>query len=118
MTWTIVINRWHPPTLNELTRGKLRARIRLGKSARNMIAVHALLAGVEPAEGKRRVTLHLALGPGRRGADVDAYLKALLDGLKDCRAIRDDSHHWCEIAPIRYARAVIDSTTILLEDML
>lgn len=106
-----------PPTINQLMRGRIKARIRLGKSARNMIAVYAILAKVTPAEGKRRVTLRLGLGPRRRGADVDAYWKALLDGLKDCRAIRDDSRHWCELAPVEYREANEDSTTIVIEDI-
>lgn len=117
MRQVIQIPDYLPPTTNQLMRGKLRVRIRLGKSCRNMIFAYSFSARIVPAEGKRRVTIRIGLGPGRRGGDVDAYHKCVLDCLKHCKAIRDDSRHWCELAPVEYLRSSRDSTTIIVEDI-
>jgi hypothetical protein len=117
MRQVINIPDYLPPTVNELTRGKIRTRIRLGKSCRNMIFAYSFSAGVTPAEGKRRVTIRLSLGPGCRGGDVDAYHKSVLDALKHCKAIRGDTRHWCELAPVEYLRSSRDATTIVVEDI-
>jgi Holliday junction resolvase RusA-like endonuclease len=118
MRQVIQIPDWLPPTVNQLTRGKLRHRIRLGKACRNMVAVYAYAAGVTPAEGKRRVTIRLFLGPQRKGADSDGYWKAILDSLVSARVLRDDSRHWCELAPVEFVEhSAADATTIIVEDI-
>ncbi len=112
----IVIPNWHPPTCNQLFRGRLKMRIRLGKDAREMIGYYALKAQVPHATGKRRVTLWIILGPRQRGSDVDAYWKATLDALKAARLIVDDSRQWCELAPVQFDYADEKRTEIVLEE--
>jgi hypothetical protein len=118
MRQVIHVPDWLPPTTNQLMRGKIRTRIRLGKSCRNMIFAYAFSARIVPAQGKRRVTIRLSLGPGRRGCDVDAPQKAVLDALKHARAIRGDTREWCELAPVEFVEhSAADAITIVVEDI-
>jgi Holliday junction resolvase RusA-like endonuclease len=115
-TQTLVIPDWTPPTCNQLFRGRLRDRIRLAKEARQLIRGYTM--GICPvAKSKRRVTLRIILGPRQKAADVDAYWKAVCDGLKHGEMIVDDSRQWCELAPVQYGRADRKRTEIVLEDV-
>jgi Holliday junction resolvase RusA-like endonuclease len=94
-------------------RGKIRERIRLSKTWR-LIVAHAW-SGTK-ATGKRRVTITIILGPRQRGADPDAYFKAVGDALVDCGALVDDSRKWVEWMPVRYDRGKNTGCMIELED--
>jgi hypothetical protein len=110
------ISNWTPTPLNKLMRS-VRARIRLKKADRDLVAVYARQADVPRARGKRRVTLLVTLGPGQRGADVDSYWKSLLDALVYAQLLVDDSQYGVELAPVEFARGPALSTTIVLEDL-
>ena len=99
----LVIPRWHPATKNQLRRG-VRARIRLKKADRAMLCAYAMAVKVPRAQGKRRISLHIVLGKGQRGADTDGYWDSLLDGCKHAGLIVDDSHQWVELAPVLFSR--------------
>ncbi len=94
--WLVEFKGVQPPTLNALTRGKIRDRIRLGKSWRNQTLASCLAAGVSPATGKRRVTVIIYLGPRQKGPDPDAYSKAVGDSLFMIGALRDDTRNGVE----------------------
>src|SRR4051794_30798006 len=102
--YRITIPAWIPPTVNELLRGTRRDRIRLAKEARQLVGGYALQAQVPPASCKRRVRLVIILPRGRRFPDVDAPFKSTLDALVACGVLRNDSHVWAELAPVRYVR--------------
>ena len=53
---------------------------------------------------KRRVSLHIILGKGQRGADSDAYFKSLLEACKYVGVIVDDSSRYVEFAPVTFSR--------------
>jgi hypothetical protein len=116
-TYSITIPAWVPPTANQLFRGTVRQRIKLGKACREMVGWYTLLARVPPAEGKRRVTLRLVLPKGRRFPDVDSLWKGLLDALVCAGALKGDSHLWGELAPVQFGRGAEWGTTITLEDV-
>jgi hypothetical protein len=103
--WTVRIEGWHPARKNQLKAGRhWSIGARLKAADRAMVAIHCRLVGVPKAEGKRRVSLLIGLEKGQRGGDVDAYWLSLLDALKACGAIRNDSREWAEIMPVEYVR--------------
>jgi hypothetical protein len=82
----------------------VRGKIRLKKADRHMIAGYTMAARIPRAEGKRRLSLHIILGKGQRGADADAYFKSLFDACKHAGLILDDSNRYVELAPVTFAR--------------
>lgn len=105
-----------PPTLNRLMRGTLRARMSLGAAFRAVVVV-ACNGAVPKAAGRRRVSLLVVLGPRQRGADPDAYFKALGDALVSAGAVVDDSRHWIEWGPVTYERGAEPGCVLTLEDI-
>jgi hypothetical protein len=103
-----------PPTLNQLMRGHIRTRIRLGKQFRAVVA--GRWRGPK-ATGKRRVSIEIVLGPRQRGADPDAFFKAVGDSLVKCGALKDDTRHGVEWGPVTYSRGPEQGTVIILEDI-
>lgn len=119
-TWTrheFVIDNWRPPTLNDLMRRTIHARIRLEKSCKQIVGVYFFKSGIPKASGSRRVGLHIVLGPRQQPCDVDAPWKALLDALKDCGAILGDTAALCRTDHPTFTRGLRASTTIILEDL-
>jgi hypothetical protein len=104
-----------PPTLNELMRRTVRARIAL-QVAWN-VAVAFAYRGHAPAVRKRRVDIVILNGPGQRGADPDAYQKSTGDALVACRALVDDSRFWVEWRPVAYKSWPREGVRILLTDI-
>jgi len=72
---------------------------------------------VPKAQGKRRVSLEIVLGPRQRGGDPDSYWKLLLDNLKHLGLIRDDNKEWVELGPVTFSRGPQRATAITLEDL-
>jgi hypothetical protein len=105
-----------PPTLNQLMRGTLRARMALGVAFRAVVAA-ACNGSVPRAMGRRRVGITIVLGPRQRGADPDAYHKAVGDALESCGALRVDSRFGVEWAPVGYERGPERAARITLEDI-
>lgn len=116
-TWTVTIPGWTPHRANQLVGCHRGTRGRRKRLDRQMVAAYAAQAGVPPAARPRRVGLTITLGPGQRGGDVDAYWKSLLDALKAARLIRDDSHQWCELLPVRFERGPQRAAAVTLEDL-
>lgn len=114
----LCISNWHPATINQLLKS-VRDRIRLKKADRNMVFYMAKELKVPRATGKRRVHLTIIMKPKQRGADPDAYNKSLLDALVHAGLLRNDSHQWAEIAPVRYERGTAKQwgSLIVLEDI-
>ena len=116
-----IVNRWrvelprHPSRLNDLMRKGWRHGWRLGKKDKQMVALACRVARVPPAEGKRRVSLHVTLGPRQR-MDPDCLWKATLDSLKACGALRSDDRKWCELGEVTFDRGPSPSAVIMLED--
>lgn len=116
MIWTVTIPNYVPVSLNRLTRGRIRDRIRLGKLQRAVVSAYCLLERVPKALGRRRVRLLVTQRRGRL-ADPDNLLKAMLDSLVGCDMLRDDSARWCEWEMPVVQRGLCDETTIILEDL-
>lgn len=115
-SWTVVIDGWHPPKLNQLMSGHWAKAAKLKKAANGVIRRAVYLASVPVALGRRRIKISVYVeGRGRR-PDPDAFLKATLDALKHSGRIIDDSQEWCE-----WERPLILSgtkrTEILIEDI-
>lgn len=112
---TITILNWQPATINELMRS-VKARIRLKKSDRMIVACFAKNAAIPEAKTKRKIRLLITLGPRQRGADADAYWKSCLDALVQAKLLRGDSKEWVELLPVEYQRGSARATRIELED--
>lgn len=114
---TLTIERWYPSTINQLLRS-VRMRIRRKKLDREVIMAHAWQQKIPKAQGKRRVSVHIVLGKGKRAADADAYHKSLLDACKHAGIIVDDTSRYVELAPVTFSRNSIQpGTVITLEDL-
>jgi hypothetical protein len=71
--YRVEIPGWHPATVNQLLKS-VRGRIRLKKADRKWVGDYlGLLHRVPRAQGRRRVSLRIILGPGRKASDVDAW---------------------------------------------
>lgn len=114
----LIIPGFRPPALNRLMRGKIKDRIRLGREARERIAVAARAWGVRRAVGvKRRVSLEITLTGRQKPLDVDAVWKAILDGLVHAGLLVDDSCRWAALGEVVFLRGEVTSTKIILDDL-
>ena len=102
-TWTLTIERWHPATVNELLRS-VRTRIRRKKLDREVIMAYTWQQKIPKAQGKRRLSLHIVMGKGQRGADPDAYFKSLNDACVCSGLLVDDSRRYVELTPVTFSR--------------
>lgn len=114
---TLRINGWHPHRLNELLTGHWAARYRRKQEDHAIVALEALAQQIPQAEGKRRISIELILGPRQRGGDPDAYWKSCLDALVGCGLLCDDSRRYVELGPVTFARGPRRATVITLEDL-
>lgn len=114
-THTVRIDGWHPAILNQWQGRHWSVGAKLKALDRENIAIEFL--GTPKAEGKRRVSLSLVLGPKQRGGDPDAYWKSLLDALVNAGQLLDDSKEYVELGSVTYERGKRKATIITLEDV-
>jgi hypothetical protein len=107
---------WHPARLNQLLGHWARAH-RLKKTDGEIIALHAHLAGIPRASGRRRVSLTITLAPRQRAGDPDCYWKSALDGLVRAGLLVDDNRQNVELGPVEFDRGPARATTVLLEEV-
>lgn len=120
LTVALYIPSWSPATVNQLVNGHWARRNRLKKSDKEIVAAYARLAGLAPAVGRRRVSLHQIVPPGKRRADPDAAWKSLLDALVAAGLLRDDGPRWCVLGGVTYSRSdarEVWGTLVVLEDI-
>jgi hypothetical protein len=106
-----------PPTLNALTRGKLKSRMRLGKMWAQVVAAYVNRAGVPKAKGKRKVSIHIILGYRQVGADPDCWFKSCNDALSSCGALTKDNRFGVELGPVTYGKGKEPACVLTLEDV-
>lgn len=112
----IRIEGWAPTPLNRLL-GNHHAAARLKKLDREYVILHARLARVSRATGRRRVSLRITLPPRQRRWDPDALWKSSLDALVHANMLRDDCPKWCELGQVEYVRGAALATVIVLEEV-
>ena len=115
--YRVAIPGWRPALLNEYVGRHWSVGARLKKRDRKFVGVAVVAHGVPLARCKRRVTLTIVLGPRQRQCDPDAPWKSLLDALKACGALVDDSPDWCEVAPLVIERGARLESYIELTDI-
>lgn len=111
---------WHPARLNSLLGKHWGGRSAAKKADYEQIGRAAVVYGLRPATGPRRVDLFILLAPGQRAADPDAYWKSLLDALVRRGLLMNDSRRWCVLGKVEYARSTEHGrfgTMVILEDM-
>ena len=112
---TFTITDWHPVKLNDLI-GRHWGVVKARKDKDKLTVFYASI-NTPKAEGKRRVTVTITLGPRQHGADPDAYFKGLGDSLQYAGMLRNDNKESVEWAPVEYVRGERMATTIKLEDI-
>jgi hypothetical protein len=119
-----IVGRWvleidgHTARLNELMYARVKTRIGLRYRDDMIILAACRRAGVAEAQGKRRIDLHVTLGPRQReGDEDDPFHKSLLDALKACKAIVNDTRKWCEATPTTYSRGPKAGMVVTLTDL-
>lgn len=117
MTHTLTIPNWQPTRTNTLMNCHWATRARFKRNDAALVTVASHEAGIPVATGKRRVGLHLTLGPRQRAADPDAYWKSLLDALVHAGLLVDDNRQNVELSPVTFGRGHARATTITLEDL-
>ncbi len=116
IAFTFRIPNWCPTPLNKILYGKHWSDgARLKKSDSGVIAHYS--RNVPKASQKRSVSLHVVFPKGKRMPDVDAYAKTLLDALKNCGLLVNDSSAWCVMHPVSYSRGESLVTFITIEDV-
>jgi hypothetical protein len=115
-THVLTIPDFTPASLNALTRGKLRDRMRLSRGDRDLVAFYARQAGIPAASGPRRVSVLVTMTRGRL-VDPDNVLKSALDSLVACGLLLDDDAARCELGSVRVTRGERRETTFTLEDL-
>jgi hypothetical protein len=115
--YRVEIPGWWPSLLNHFIYRHWSVMSRMKRQDRETLYMACLAAGVRRADGKRRVTLTLVLGPRQRRCDGDAPWKSLLDGMTKCGALRDDSPDWVEVMPLRFEKGSERSAVIEIEDL-
>jgi hypothetical protein len=108
---------YRPPTLNQLMRGTLKARIRLAKECKQFVGAYARMQGTPPATGRRRVSLTIVLKGRQQEADVDAYFKSLLDALVHHGLLLSDRVEHCRLGDVTHTRLGVPGTRVYLEDL-
>lgn len=116
---TISIPQWHPTPINRLLRMHPFKRGRVLKAEYEVVWAYVQQAQIPRATTRRRVAVTFVLQPGQRACDPDAQQKGLLDGLKNCGAIRNDNRTWIELQTPQYRRGTAREwgTEIELEDL-
>ena len=117
MTYRLKIDRWHPVRLNKLMNCHPCTRSRLRKADDNMVAGYTILNRIPVATGRRRVDLHLTLGPRQQEGDEDNWWKSIKDALVNARMLIDDKKLWCEQGEVTFERGVERGTLITLTDL-
>ncbi len=125
-THRIEILLWKPCALNKLLYARNWAiREKLKKADAKVVADCASLHQTPPCTGKRRVSLEIVLQGRQQEADIDAYLKTVLDALVNCGMLIDDKAKFVEWGGVKYTRGPAQwgqttvpwGTAIVLEDI-
>ncbi len=116
MKHVLEIPQWVPHRLNQLL-GHWAQAARRKKQDREFIGIYAHLQRIPKAEGKRRVSLVITLGPKMRSPDKDCWWKSVADALSACGLVKDDSPKWIEFGAVVYERGPQRATRIELEDL-
>ena len=85
---------------------------------RSQFGLHcAIQFRIPVATTKRRVDLHITLGPRQREGDDDNWWKSVLDALVHAKMLIDDNRRWCEYGTPTFDRGPEKATVITLTDI-
>lgn len=110
----------YTPLSGNIVKRGVRVSHRAKKADRELFAYYARLTDIPVPLGRRRVSIHVVLGWGRRCLDEDNAVKVIHDSLVQCGLLRNDSPVWLERGPVRWSRALFldhRETFIILEDV-
>lgn len=110
----IIIPNWRPALLNQYIHKHWSVGHKLKN--RDKAIVFAYSYGKPQAQKKRRVDVHIVLGPRQQESDDDAPQKSLLDALVFSKMLLNDSRAFVEMGKIMYSRGAPE-TRITLTDI-
>src|SRR5580765_4565260 len=103
--YTFTIPGYSPPRPNELFRQRLRGRMVMERTAKELVWAYG--RWIPEATGKRRVSMMITLGPRQRVPDADADpWKVILDALANWKMILGDRRDQVELVPVVYDRGL------------
>ncbi len=110
---------WRPASLNTLLRVHWARRAKMVREAKDLIGAYFMASGLPKAVGQRRVTITVVYQRKAGGVsqDGDNACKLILDGLKTCGALVDDSPEWCESVTVKHERGERRAVRVKLEDV-
>ena len=104
VTYRMIIPNWHPTRLNKLLTCHPKTAGRLNKADRNLVCGYALRDRFPVATTRRRVDLHITLGPRQKEGDEGNWWKSLEDALVKAKPLIDDNRHWYERGDVTFER--------------
>ncbi len=110
----ITIEKWRPARLNEFVGKHWSMGAKLKKLDRTIVFAHSTTK--PKAEEKRRVDVHMVLGPRQKESDPDSRWKSLLDALVFSKMLIDDTGMYVQLGDVTYSRGE-PKTIITLTDM-
>jgi hypothetical protein len=115
VSWTTRIDDWIPWSDNQLNGAHWGKKNRMKKGTGEIVSLACFW--IPSARGKRSVRVHIVLPPKKRAPDPTNLWKDLLDGLKRCGMLLDDSGKWCRAEPIEFSRGERLVTFITITEM-
>ncbi len=116
-TYKLRIDRWQPARLNALMNCHPKTRGRLKKADRNLVGGYALMNRFPLATTRRRVDLHITLGPRQKEGDEGNWWKSVEDALVQARLLIDDNRRWYQRGTVTFDRGPERATVIILTEL-
>jgi hypothetical protein len=115
--YRLIIPNWHPTRLNKLLTCHPKTAGRLKKADRNIVCGYALRDRFPIATGRRRVDLHITLGPRQREGDEGNWWKSIEDALVHAKMLIDDNRRFYQRGDVTFERGPERATMIILTEL-
>lgn len=117
MQYTLTIPNWTPTLTNHWYGKHWRVRYKLKRAQNDIVAAYAMQQQIPQATCRRRLLIQVWGWPTGRKPDLDSFDKLLLDAIRDCGLILDDSERGLEGRMlVEVHRSRERKTVITLED--
>lgn len=117
MIQTLIIDNYHPLSVNKLLETDPRKRSAMKQSHYDIVGGLAMQQGLVKATGKRRMTILCEGWPRGKMPDPSNLAKVLEDAAVACGLLIDDSSKWCESTMPVLKRSKQWRTTLTFEDI-
>ncbi len=120
--WSVNIPGWTPPSLNTILGKHWSIRTRIKRACEDMVAIYVrdVPKVTEAYQPRRRLLVTVRWVRKGKLPDPDNLLKVLLDSVKKCGRIVDDSVEFLECpmpVVVRCEKGQLPSTTLIFSDI-